>query len=236
MIPQIKIFADASSVQEIRSYSLKTWISGFTTNPTLMRKSGVTDYKTFAIEAIDAAGGKSLSLEVVADDLPSMLKQGQILGSWGANVVIKIPITTTTGESCLPVVRSLLDDGLAVNVTAMMTDDHLQDLLDITESADTVIASVFAGRIADTGIDPVPIMSRYADSVSSVEGCQLLWASPREVLNILQASHCGCDIITVTPDLLRKLSGFGRDLHEFSLETVRMFYRDATSAGLSINQ
>ena len=183
MIPGIKIFTDASTIPEIRGYAAEPWISGFTTNPTLMRKGGVTDYRAFALEAIEAAAGKPLSLEVVADDLPTMQAQGLLLGSWGANVNVKIPITTT---------------------------------------------------IADSGVDPVPLMTKYCDWLKDLPKAELLWASPREVLNIVQASACGCDIITVTPDVLKKLDLIGKDLGVFSLETVRMFYDDALSAGLDI--
>ena len=233
-IPPIKVFTDASSAAEIRGYASEHWVSGFTTNPTLMRKGGVTDYKAFAEEAIEAAAGKPLSLEVVADDLKSMEEQGFILGSWGSNVVVKIPISTTSGESCVPVVRSLLDRGIGVNVTAILTDAQVMSLARALRPEDNIIVSVFAGRIADSGIDPVPVMRRYLDQLSIFPNAELLWASPREVLNIVQASEIGCHIITVTPDLLRKLDLLGRDLHQFSLETVRMFYDDALSAGLEI--
>lgn len=234
MIPAIKVFTDASTIPEIRGYASEPWVSGFTTNPTLMRNGGVTDYREFAMEAIAAAEGKPLSLEVVADDLATMTQQGLLLGSWGANVNVKIPITTTQGESCLPVVRQLLDAGVKVNVTAIMTDDQVSRLRDVLTPADDVIVSVFAGRIADAGIDPVPVMRRYADWLAELPLAQLLWASPREVLNIVQAGECGCDIITVTPGLLNKLDLLGKDLTIFSLETVRMFYDDALSAGLEI--
>ena len=233
-IPPIKVFTDASNAAEIRGYASESWVSGFTTNPTLMRKGGVTDYKAFAEEAIEAAAGKPLSLEVVADDLKSMEEQGFILGSWGSNVVVKIPISTTSGESCVPVVRSLLDRGIGVNVTAILTDAQVMSLARVLQPEDNIIVSVFAGRIADSGIDPVPVMRRYLDQLSIFPNAELLWASPREVLNIVQASEIGCHIITVTPDLLRKLDLLGRDLHQFSLETVRMFYDDALSAGLEI--
>ncbi len=234
MIPAIKIFTDASTIAEIRGYAAEAWVAGFTTNPTLMRKGGVTHYRDFAVEAIEAAAGKPLSLEVVADDLDSMTAQGLLLGSWGDNVNVKIPITTTSGESCLPVVRTLLDAGIDVNVTAMMTDEQVTGLIEILAPDDDVIVSVFAGRIADSGIDPVPVMSRYVEWLAPLPRAELLWASPREVLNIVQAAECGCDIITVTPDLLRKLDLLGKDLTTFSLETVRMFYDDALSAGLEI--
>ena len=233
-IPPIKVFTDASNAAEIRGYASESWVSGFTTNPTLMRKGGVTDYKAFAEEAIEAAAGKPLSLEVVADDLKSMEEQGFILGSWGSNVVVKIPISTTSGESCAPVVRSLLDAGIGVNVTAILTDAQVVSLVRVLRPEDNIIVSVFAGRIADSGIDPVPVMRRYLDQLSIFPNAELLWASPREVLNVVQASEIGCHIITVTPDLLRKLDLLGRDLNQFSLETVRMFYDDALSAGLEI--
>lgn len=234
MIPGIKVYTDASTIPDIRGYAAEPWVSGFTTNPTLMRKGGVTNYRAFAIEAIEAAEGKPLSLEVVADDLTTMTAQGLLLGSWGSNVNVKIPVTTTGGESCMPVVRALLDAGVAVNVTAMMTDQQVSALIEILDVDDDVIVSVFAGRIADAGIDPVPVMTRYVEWLGQLPRAQLLWASPREVLNIVQAAECGCDIITVTPELLRKLDLIGKDLTTFSLETVRMFYDDALSAGLEI--
>ena len=233
-IPPIKVFTDASNAAEIRGYASEGWVSGFTTNPTLMRKGGVTDYRAFAEEAIEAAAGKPLSLEVVADDLKSMEEQGHILGSWGSNVVVKIPISTTSGESCVPVVRSLLNVGIGVNVTAILTDEQVSGLTQVLQPEDNIIVSVFAGRIADSGVDPVPVMRRYLDQLSIFPNAELLWASPREVLNVVQASEIGCHIITVTPDLLRKLDLLGRDLNQFSLETVRMFYDDALSAGLEI--
>lgn len=200
-----------------------------------MRKGGVTDYRAFALEAVDAAAGKPLSLEVVADDLETMEVQGRKLGSWGSNVVVKIPIVTSFGKSCMPVVRSLLDVGITVNVTAVLTDAQVSSLISVLRPDDRVIVSVFAGRIADTGIDPVPIMRRYLSQLAHVPNAELLWASPREALNIVQAAEIGCHIITVTPELLRKLDLLDKDLHQFSLETVRMFYEDAVSAGLEIS-
>jgi transaldolase len=235
MIPEIKIFTDASTIAEIRRFAAEPWVAGFTTNPTLMRKGGATDYRAFAMESISASDGKPLSLEVVADDLETMSSQGLLLGSWGPNVVVKIPITTTQGESCLPVVRELLDANLKVNVTAILTDGQVADLVETISCTDEVIVSVFAGRIADTGVDPVPVMTRYVEWLTHLANAQLLWASPREVLNIVQAADCGCDIITATPDVLKKLETLGKDLAAFSLETVQMFYDDALSAGLQIS-
>jgi len=235
MIPEIKIFTDASTIAEIRGFAAEPWVAGFTTNPTLMRKGGATDYRAFALEAISASEGKPLSLEVVADDLETMTSQGLLLGSWGPNVTVKIPITTTQGELCLPVIRALLDAGVSVNVTAIFTDQQVKGLIEILNGEDDVIVSVFAGRIADTGIDPVPVMTRYVEWLDHLPKAQLLWASPREVLNIVQAADSGCHIITVTPDVLKKLDTLGKDLATFSLETVRMFYDDALSAGLQIS-
>ncbi len=233
--PKIKVFADVSSIHEIHDFAQEGWVAGFTTNPTLLKNGGVTDYKTFAMEAVVAAQERPLSLEVVADDLDTMEIQGQVLGSLGSNVVVKIPITTTRGESCLPVVRSLLDAGVGVNVTAVMTDDQVSAVVESLVPTDAIIISVFAGRIADSGIDPVPVMSRYVEWLDPVPLAELLWASPREVLNIVQAGECGCDIITVTPNLLRKLESIGKDLGKFSLETVRMFYEDALSSEFEIS-
>ena len=235
MIPAIKIFTDASTVAEIRGFANEPWVAGFTTNPTLMRKGGASDYREFAMEAISASQGKPLSLEVVTDDLETMNAQGLLLGSWGPNVNVKIPITTTQGESCLPVIRGLLDARVSVNVTALFTDSQVNGLIEILRIEDDVIVSVFAGRIADTGIDPVPVMTRYVESLAHLPKAQLLWASPREILNIVQAADSGCHIITVTPDVLKKLDTLGKDLATFSLETVRMFYDDALSAGLQIS-
>jgi len=232
--PGIKIFADASSVQEIHDFAPEAWVAGFTTNPTLLKKGGVTDYKQFAMEAVVAAQLKPLSLEVVADDLETMENQGRVLGLLGSNVVVKIPITTTRGESCLPVVRSLLDAGVGVNVTAVMTDDQVSAVVESLAPTDAIIVSVFAGRIADSGVDPVPVMRRYVEWLASVPRAEVLWASPREVLNIVQAEDCGCDIITVTPELLRKVESLGKDLNQFSLETVRMFHEDALSSEFQI--
>jgi len=235
MIPSIKIFTDASTIAEIRGFAVEPWVAGFTTNPTLMRKGGATDYRAFAMDAISASEGKPLSLEVVADDLETMIAQGLLLGSWGPNVTVKIPITTTQDDSCLPVIRALLDAGVGVNVTAIFTDSQVKGLIEILKGEDDVIVSVFAGRIADTGIDPVPVMTRYVEWLAHLPKAQLLWASPREVLNIVQAADSGCHIITVTPDVLKKLDTLGKDLATFSLETVRMFYDDALSAGLQIS-
>ena len=234
MSRKIKIFTDASSVAEIRKFAAEAWVSGFTTNPTLMRNGGASDYREFALAAIDAAGQLPLSLEVVADDPASMIRQGRTIGSWGSNVNVKIPITTTAGVSCLPAVKELQDSGIKVNITAIMGDSQVEGLLEILRYDSEVIISVFAGRIADTGVDPVPLMTKYAAWIKDYPNAQLLWASPREVLNLVQAEECGCHIITATPDILNKMYLLGKDLDEFSRETVQMFYDDARSAGFEI--
>lgn len=229
-----KIFADVSSLADIVMFSENPQVGGFTTNPTLISRGGVTDYKSFALEALSIARPKSLSLEVVADDLEGIISQARTLASWGDNVYVKIPISTTSGESCAPVIRELLDERIPVNATAIMTDEQVGTLVSMLTPSDDVILSVFAGRIADTGVDPVPVMRRYVAQSSHLDGTKVLWASPREALNIVQAEEVGCQIITVTPDLLKKTGSFGKDLGEFSLETVKMFFDDAAAAGLEV--
>lgn len=231
---KFEIFADVASVGDIESYSSDEHVTGFTTNPTLLARAGITNYRVFAELAMRAAKSKPLSFEVVADDLPSISAQARKIGSWGQNLYVKIPITTTKGESCIPIIRTLLDEGIAVNVTAVMTDDQVASLCAVLSPNDDTIISVFAGRIADTGVDPVPAMRRYVQQVAHLDRTRVLWASPREVLNIVQAREIGCHIITVTPDLLRKSKNIGKNLAQFSLETVKMFFDDARNAGLDI--
>ncbi len=231
---EFEIFADVASVSDIESYSTDSQVTGFTTNPTLLAGAGVTNYREFAELAMRAAKSKPLSFEVVADDLPTIESQARTIGGWGRNLYVKIPITTTNGESCVPVIRVLLDEGIAVNATAVMTDEQVTSLCAVLSPDDDIIISVFAGRIADTGVDPVPIMRRYIQQSSHLDRTRVLWASPREVLNIVQAREIGCHIITVTPDLLQKSKNMGKDLGQFSLETVKMFFDDARNAGLDI--
>lgn len=231
---KIEIFADVDSVSDIESYSTDSQVTGFTTNPTLLAGAGITNYRKFAEQALRAARSKPLSFEVVADDLPTIAAQARKIGSWGQNLYVKVPITTTTGESCIPIMRTLLDEGIAVNATAVMTDDQVARLCAVLSPNDDIIISVFAGRIADTGVDPVPAMRRYVQQTAHLDRTRVLWASPREVLNIVQAREIGCHIITVTPDLLRKSQNIGKNLARFSLETVKMFFEDARNAGLDI--
>ncbi|HEX6764230.1 MAG TPA: transaldolase [Polyangiaceae bacterium] len=231
-IDRIKIFADGASLPEMLESARDARIRGFTTNPTLMRKAGVSDYKAFALEALKAITDKPISFEVFADDFPEMRRQALDIRTWADNVYVKIPITTTGGQSSVDLVRELGHAGVKVNVTAICTLEQVRETAAALRGAAPSVISVFAGRVADTGRDPIPLMREALALCRAADpGIELLWASPREVLNIAQAAEVGCDIITVTPDLLKKLELFGKDLGEFSLETVRMFHRDATSAG-----
>jgi len=232
---RVKIFADGADLESIRQLAADRRIQGFTTNPTLMRAAGVRDYKTFALRVLDIVTDHPVSFEVFADDLPTMMMQAIEIASWGDNVYVKIPVTTTAGEFAGPIIASLSKAGVKLNVTAVMTLDQVGHVTDALSPLTPAIVSVFAGRIADTGVDPVPHMRQALEIVASCPGVELLWASPRELLNIFQADEIGCHIITVTPDLLRKLTLVGKDLDTYSLETVQMFYRDASAAGYSID-
>ncbi|HET7711183.1 MAG TPA: transaldolase [Thermoanaerobaculia bacterium] len=206
-------------------------IKGFTTNPTLMRKCGVNDYVAFAREALAAAGGLPISFEVFADEFDEMERQAEKISAWGEGVYVKIPITNTRRESAIPLIRRLSSAGVKLNVTAVLPLEQVHEVVGALDGRTPAIVSVFAGRIADTGRDPVPLMREAAAIVHQKPLAQLLWASPRELLNIFQADQCGCDIITVTPDILKKLSLVGRSLDDLSLDTVKMFYEDAAAAG-----
>lgn len=230
----IAIYADGADLGTIAVRAKDPLIKGFTTNPTLMRKSGVQDYERFAKDALALVGNRSISFEVFADDFPTMEKQARRIASWGSNVSVKIPITNTKGESAASLIRTLSSEGVSVNVTALMTEAQVEAVADALSADTSAIVSVFAGRIADTGRDPVPVMQRCKDILSGKPKAQLLWASPREVLNLFQADAVGCEIITMTDDLLMKLAGTGKNLDTFSLETVKMFFDDATSAGYDI--
>jgi len=232
---KIKIFADGADLKHIQDLYKKEYIKGFTTNPTLMRQAGVSDYRKFAMEVLREVPDRPVSFEVFADDIPTMQSQAFEIASWGGNVIVKIPITNTKGESTANLVRHLSDKGVVCNVTAMFTLSQVKDIIEVINSDTPAILSIFAGRIADTGVDPVPIM-REAVKIASVKPkAEILWASPRELLNIFQADEIGCQIITVTPDVLKKLLGVGKDLALFSLETVSMFYNDAKTSGYTID-
>jgi transaldolase len=231
---KLQIFADGAELGTmVRLYRSGT-VDGFTTNPTLMRKAGVTDYAGFARSVLEQIPDVPISFEVFADDLPTMEVQARKISAWGKNVFVKIPIMNTRGESSIPLVRRLTDEGLAINVTAMMSLEQCRDVVRRIPSNGRLILSIFAGRIADTGRDPMPIMREAVALCTDRCEIKVLWASPREVLNVYQADECGCHIVTATSDLLAKLSLKGKDLTEFSRETVQMFYDDARRAGYSL--
>jgi transaldolase len=229
-----KIFADGADFDGIMQMYRNPLIKGFTTNPTLMRKAGIADYEGFARRVLAAIVDRPVSFEVFADDLPEMIQQGKAIGAWGPNVNVKIPVTTTSGEFCGPVIGELSRAGVAVNVTAVMTLDQVRRIVDCLAPETPAIISIFAGRIADTGRDPLPLMQEALQVMRTRPKAELIWASPRELLNIFQADAIGCHIITVTNDLLAKLALVGKDLDEYSLDTVQMFRRDAVAANYRI--
>jgi transaldolase len=231
---KIKIFADGADFDGILNLARKSWVKGFTTNPTLMRKAGVADYEAYARKLIAAVPDKPISFEVFADDFDSMIAQGRAIASWGENVNVKVPVTTTGGAFTGPVIRVLAGEGVALNVTAVMTVEQVQSIAACLLPNVPAIVSVFAGRIADTGRDPVPIMEAALRALAARPRAELLWASPRELFNIFQADDIGCHIITVGHDVLAKLTLVGKDLDEYSLETVKMFFRDAKAADFQI--
>lgn len=230
----IKIFADGADIAGMTAMAAKPWIKGFTTNPTLMRKAGIADYKAFALRAIAALPGRPISFEVFADEFDEMEVQAREIATWGPGVNVKIPITNTRGESAVPLCAKLAKAGIVLNVTAIFTHAQVRALADALDPAVPAIVSVFAGRIADTGVDPVPHMRECRALLAARPRAELLWASPREALNLVHAEQSGCHIITMTNDLLAKVEGFGKDLGVFSLETVRMFRTDALAAGYTI--
>jgi transaldolase len=234
-LERIKIFADGASLPSILALAQDPRIAGFTTNPTLMRKDGVSDYRAFAKEVLRHVRQQPISFEVFADEFADMRRQAAEIATWGENVYVKIPITNTRGESAIPLVRELAAGGVKLNVTAICTLEQVQETARALAGGAPSVVSVFAGRIADTGRDPVPLMQAALASCRGADPrIELLWASPRELLNLIQAAEVGCDIITVTPDLLKKLELVGKDLAQFSLETVQMFFRDAQAAGYKL--
>ncbi len=236
MIDQIttKIFADGADLDGILKLSAEPVIKGFTTNPTLMWKAGLTDYAEFAHRLLEQITELPISFEVFADDEVEMRRQARLIATWGPNVYVKIPITTTTGQSMAPLIRELSEDGVQVNVTALFTTAQVELTTEAVRDGAASCISVFAGRIADAGVDPLPIMARSVDIMTAAPRSELIWASPREVLNLVQADSIGCHIITMTHDLLPKVASLGKDLEQFSLETVQMFHRDAAAAGFSL--
>ncbi len=231
---KVRIFGDGAEMAGIVDLAKKPWIKGFTTNPTLMNKAGITDYKAFALEVLKVINDRPISFEVFSDEFAEMEAQALQIASWGPNVNVKIPVTNTRREFAGPLISRLSRAGVALNITAIMTVDQVQRVVDALEGNAPAFISVFAGRIADTGRDPLPIMEDSLRRLKTRPNTDLIWASPRELLNIMQADAMGCDIITVTNDILKKLSQVGKDLDDFSLETVQMFRDDAVKAGFRI--
>lgn len=230
----VEVFADGADIEEMKAAYKNNEVDGFTTNPSLMAKAGVTDYKTFAEEAVREIPDASISFEVFADDLETMAKEAEILKQYGKNVFVKIPIVTTSGESTIPLIKKLSADNVQVNVTAVYTLDQVKAITEaVTEGVPTYI-SVFAGRIADTGVDPLPLMKEAVEIAHSKEGVKLLWASCRELLNVIQADEIGADIITCPSGVISKIPNIGRDVNELSVDTVKGFAKDIQKSGLSI--
>lgn len=230
----VKIYADGADVRGMLEMYRKPWIQGFTTNPTLMRKAGLTDYRAFAREVLERIPDRPISFEVFSDELPEMERQAREIARWGRNVNVKIPVTNTRREPTSAVVRRLSGDGIHVNVTAVFTLEQVREVAAHLDPDTPAYVSVFAGRVADTGRDPVPHMAAALALLEAAPRAELIWASPRELLNVIQADRIGCHIITVTNDLLAKLGTLGKDLGAFSLETVKMFRDDALRAGFRI--
>ena len=231
---KVAIFADGAEKAGMLEMYAKPYIKGFTTNPTLMRKAGVNDYERFAREILQEIPDRPISFEVFADDFAEMGRQARKIATWGENVRVKIPITNTRRESSVPLCEQLTREGIPLNVTALFTLEQVQSVVDAVAGGAPTYVSVFAGRIADAGVDPVPLMAEAVRRLAEAPNTELIWASPRELLNILQADDIGCHIITVTNDILQKLFLVGRDLSDYSLDTVRMFYKDGLEAGFEL--
>lgn len=228
---KVKIYADGADRAGILEMVARPYIKGFTTNPTLMRKAGVTDYRAFARDILQVVRDRPISFEVFSDEFDEMERQAFEIASWAENVYVKIPITNTRREPAYPLLSRLARAGVRLNVTALMALDQVRDAAEALAQSRSAYVSVFAGRVADTGLDPVPLMAAAVELLRPYPSLELIWASPRELLNIFQADAIGCHIITVTNDVLKKLASVGKDLHDFSLETVKMFYDDGQKAG-----
>ena len=231
---QVKLFADGADKKTMLELYANPRIQGFTTNPTLMRKAGIANYEAFARDLLLSIPDRHISLEVFADDLPEMERQARKIATFGPNVYAKIPVTNTKRESTATLFRRLSLDGVKVNVTAIMTMAQVEDTIKNLEGGAPSCVSIFAGRIADTGVDPVPMMAESVKLTRPHPGMEIIWASPRELLNVFQADQIGCHIITATSDILKKLSLVGKDLDGYSLETVQMFYQDASASGFQL--
>ena len=231
---KVKIFADGADKAGMLEMYEKPFVKGLTTNPTLMKKAGITDYRAFCKDILKSINDKPLSFEVFSDDFSEMERQALEIASWGDNVYVKIPITNTKQEACYSLVKKLAEQKVKLNVTALMTLDQVRNVVASLDPNVPSYVSVFAGRIADTGYDPVPLMTNAVEILKVAPAAELIWASPRELLNIFQADEIGCHVITVTNDILKKLSLVGYDLDEYSLDTVKMFYADAVAAGFKL--
>jgi transaldolase len=231
---KVKLFADGAEKKSMLELYRDPMIQGFTTNPTLMNKAGIQDYEAFARDILTHITDRPISFEVFADEFDEMERQALLIRAWGPNVYVKIPVTNTRRESACPLIRKLSQSGVKVNVTAILTLDQVREVVDALEGGAPSNVSVFAGRIADTGVDPVPVMAEAVSLLRPHPQMELIWASPRELLNVFQADCIGCQIITATPDILRKLSLVGKDLADYSLETVRMFATDAERSGFRL--
>jgi transaldolase len=230
----VKIFADGADLAGMLDLYRQPYIKGFTTNPTLMRQAGIGDYRAFARQVLQAIPDRPISFEVFSDDLDGMERQAQEIASWGDNVYVKIPVTNTRRESTCELVRHLSHTGVKVNVTALFSLAQVHHVAAAVACGSPACVSVFAGRVADTGFDPVPLMAAAVEMLRIAPNAELIWASPRELLNVFQADAIGCHIITVTHDILKKLALNGRDLEDYSLDTVKMFFNDATRAGFRL--
>ena len=230
----IKIFSDGANKDIMLKMSKDPLISGLTTNPSLMKKSGINDYKKFSLEILSEIKNLPISLEVFSDDLYEMEKQATEISSWGDNVYVKIPITNTKGESTSDLINNLSNKGIKLNVTAIMTIEQVEKIIPSMVNCKSGYISVFAGRIADTGIDPLPIMKKIIEKVKNYDNLEVIWASSRELYNIIQAEQIGCHIITITSDIFNKIPMIGKNLNELSLDTVKTFYKDAYESGFKI--
>jgi len=231
---KVKIFADGANKKNMLEMYSKNFVKGLTTNPSLMKKEGVSDYKNFCIDILKSIKDKPISFEVFSDNFTEMERQALEIASWADNVYVKIPITNTKKETCYKTIKKLSMNKVKLNITAVMTLDQVKEIVSVLQPNVPSYVSIFAGRIADTGTDPVPMMTEAVKLLKSLPASELIWASPRELLNIFQADSIGCQIITVTNDILKKLSLIDYDLNQYSLDTVKMFYKDAVDAGFKL--
>jgi len=231
---KIKIFADGANIEEMIRLNSFNYTKGFTTNPSLMKQSGIKNYKKFALKILSKIKSKPISFEVFSDDINEMFNQAIKIADWGNNIFVKIPITNTKGESCLNIIKKLSHQGIKLNITAIMTEDQIKNTCKVLSPNVNSIISVFAGRIADTGIDPMKIISKSKKYIKNKEKHEILWASTREIFNIFQAIECGCRIITIPHELLNKTNLIGKNLNKYSIETVKQFYNDAKKSGFNI--